>query len=40
MSVVHAIHRQRSTGASDSPYTAGQMLDEPVMIRSAYRKTR
>ena len=40
MAVVRAIHRQSSNGVSDSPYTAGQILDEPVIIRSAYRKTR
>lgn len=38
MDVVHAIHRQSAQGPSDSPYTEGQMLDEPVMIARAYRK--
>ena len=40
MHVVHAIHQQSAQGASDSPYTAGQMLDEPVLISKAYRKMR
>lgn len=40
MEVVHTIHQQSAQGASDSPYTAGQMLDEPVMITRAYRKVR
>jgi len=38
MDVVHEIHRQSAQGASDSPYTAGQILDEPVIIGRAYRK--
>ena len=38
MDVVHEIHRQSAQGASDSPYTAGQILDEPVIISRAYRK--
>lgn len=38
MDVVHAIHRQSAKAASDSAYTAGQMLDEPVLITRAYRK--
>lgn len=38
MDVVHVIHQQSAQGASDSPYTAGQILDEPVMISRAYRK--
>ncbi len=40
MDVVHAIHQQSAQGASDSPYTAGQILDEPVLISKAYRKGR
>ena len=38
MDVVRAIHQQSAKGASDSPYTAGQILDEPVMIHAVYRK--
>ena len=38
MEVVHAIHRQSAQGESDSPYTEGQILDEPVLITRAYRK--
>ena len=40
MDVVHAIQQQSAQGASDSPYTAGQILDEPVLISKAYRKAR
>jgi len=39
MDVVHVIHQLSAHGVSDSPYTAGQILDEPVMIDRAYRKT-
>ena len=38
MAVVHAIHRREATGPSESPYTEGQMLSEPVQILSARRK--
>ena len=38
MDVVHAIHRREATGASDSDYTKGQMITEPVVINSAARK--
>ena len=38
MDVVHAIHRREATGPSDSDYTKGQMITEPVVISSAARK--
>ena len=38
MAVVHAIHRREATGPSDSPYTEGQILTEPVKILAARRK--
>jgi peptidyl-prolyl cis-trans isomerase A (cyclophilin A) len=38
MDVVHAIHRREALGPSDSDYTKGQMLTEPVVITSAARK--
>jgi peptidyl-prolyl cis-trans isomerase A (cyclophilin A) len=38
MDVVHAIHRREARGPSESPYTQGQMLTEPVKILTA-RKT-
>ena len=37
MDVVHAIHRRDAAGESDSDYTAGQILTEPVIIRAARR---
>ena len=39
MDVVHAIHRQDSTGASESPYTEGQILAKPIRIVSASRQS-
>lgn len=38
MDVVHDIHRREANGPSDSPYTEGQILSEPVGIASAYRQ--
>jgi peptidyl-prolyl cis-trans isomerase A (cyclophilin A) len=38
MDVVHAIHRREAKGPSESPYTEGQMLTDPVKILAA-RKT-
>ena len=38
MDVVHAIHRREATSPSDSDYTKGQMITEPVVINSAARK--
>ena len=38
MDVVHAIHRREAMGSSDSDYTKGQMITEPVVIASAARK--
>jgi len=38
MDVVHAIHGQPANAESDSAYTAGQILTNPVMIREARRK--
>ena len=38
MDVVHAIHKRDAMGPSDSDYTKGQMLTEPVVIKSAARK--
>lgn len=40
MDVVHAIHGQNADGPSESPYTKGQMLVEPVRILEAYRQPR
>ena len=37
MDVVHAIHKREAMGESDSDYTAGQILTDPVIIRSARR---
>lgn len=38
MDVVHAIHKRDAMGPSDSDYTKGQMLTEPVVINAAARK--
>lgn len=38
MDVVHAIHRREAMGPSESDYTKGQMITEPVVINSAARK--
>ncbi len=38
MDVVHAIHQREAMGPSDSDYTKGQMLTEPVRIEVASRK--
>lgn len=38
MDVVLKIHQREALGPSDSDYTKGQMLTEPVVIRSAARK--
>jgi len=38
MDVVHAIHQREAKGPSESPYTEGQILSEPVRILSASRK--
>ncbi len=40
MDVVHAIHQREADGESDSDYTAGQILTEPVLIKSARRVLR
>jgi peptidyl-prolyl cis-trans isomerase A (cyclophilin A) len=32
MDIVHAIHQQEARGASESPYTEGQMLTAPVRL--------
>jgi hypothetical protein len=37
MEVVHAIHKREALGDSDSDYTAGQILTDPVIIESARR---
>jgi peptidyl-prolyl cis-trans isomerase A (cyclophilin A) len=37
MDVVHAIHQREANGESDSDYTAGQILTDPVNITSARR---
>jgi peptidyl-prolyl cis-trans isomerase A (cyclophilin A) len=37
MDVVHDIHQREALGESDSEYTAGQILTEPVVIVSARR---
>ena len=37
MDVVHAIHRREANGPSETAYTKGQMLTEPVKIVSGYR---
>lgn len=37
MDVVHAIHKRDANGESDSDYTAGQILTDPVVIKSARR---
>lgn len=36
--VVHAIHQREAMGPSDSDYTKGQMITEPVLIKSAIRQ--
>lgn len=38
MDIVHAIHQREARGPSESPYTEGQMLTEPVKILAARRK--
>ena len=38
MDVVHAIHKREALGPSDSEYTEGQMITEPVLITSAARR--
>lgn len=40
MDVVRAIHGQDADGPSESPYTKGQILAEPVRILEAYRQRR
>ncbi len=37
MDVVHAIHREDASAASDSDYTKGQILTRPIRIRAARR---
>lgn len=37
MDVVYAIHKREANGESDSDYTAGQILTDPVVIKSARR---
>ena len=39
MDVVREIHAQDADGPSDSPYTQGQMLTQPVRIERAFRAT-
>ncbi len=39
MDVVRAVHQREAAGESDSDYTAGQILTDPVRIRSARRVT-
>jgi peptidyl-prolyl cis-trans isomerase A (cyclophilin A) len=38
MDVVHAVHQREAGGASESAYTQGQILSDPVQILSARRK--
>ena len=38
MNVVHGIHQMESTAPTDNAYLQGQLLNEPVTIRKAYRK--
>ena len=38
MDVVRAINRLTAPAASDSEYTSGQILDEPVWITEAVRR--
>jgi len=38
MDVVRAIHRSPADAPSDSPYTAGQIIDDPVVIQSVRRR--
>ena len=38
MDVVHAIHQMESTAPTDITYLRGQLLNEPVTIRKAYRQ--
>jgi len=38
MDVVHAIHKREALGPSESEYTKGQIISEPVVINSAARK--
>jgi peptidyl-prolyl cis-trans isomerase A (cyclophilin A) len=38
MEVVHAIHKREAMGPSESDYTKGQMITDPVVINSAARK--
>jgi len=38
MDVVRQIHQLESSGASESEYTQGQIISQPVMIQKAYRK--
>jgi peptidyl-prolyl cis-trans isomerase A (cyclophilin A) len=40
MDVVRAIHGQDADGPSESPYTKGQILAEPVRILEAHRQRR
>ena len=38
MNVVHGIHQTESTAPTDNAYLRGQLLNEPVTIRKAYRQ--
>ena len=38
MDVVHGIHQEESTTPTDNAYLRGQLLNEPVTIRKAYRQ--
>ena len=38
MDVVHGIHQMESTATTDNAYLRGQLLNEPVTIRKAYRQ--
>ncbi len=38
MDVVHGIHQEEATAPTDNAYLRGQLLNEPVTIRKAYRQ--
>jgi peptidyl-prolyl cis-trans isomerase A (cyclophilin A) len=39
MEIVRKIHQQKSGGSANNPYLSGQMLDPPVRILKAFRKS-